>query len=76
MQELTKIYRKGLNTPLTYEACLTVDEAIAWARDYGFRGRLEIHNILKNEDNEVIYAMYFIDEKNKIVGVVFPGMNH
>lgn len=74
MHELTKIYRKGLKTPLTYEACLTVEEAIAWARDYGFRGRLEIHNILVNEDIEVVYAMYFINEENKIVGVVFPTM--
>ena len=75
MQEITTIHRKGKRKPLKINDHLTVEEAITFARDNGFTGRLEIRNSIQEKENVVTYSLYFINEENKITGAVFPFSN-
>lgn len=46
-------------------------DALNFARYLGFNGRVQINEILKM-DTETVTSTIFYDEKNKVVGEIFP----
>lgn len=71
MKETTKIFCKGQEIH-HFNKFVAIKKAVNLTRDNGVADRLEIHYSLMIDNKEIVYAVYMIDKKNKIVCALFP----
>lgn len=71
MQHYTRITaRQGKS--LLFDRHIPIKVAVLLARENGLTERLEIQHFLKETHEEIVYSLYYINEKNKIVCEVHP----
>lgn len=71
MKDVTRVIQKRGKT-LNFEKFITAKKAMLLARESGLEGRLEIQHLIIENQEEVLYSMYSINERNKIVCAVYP----
>ena len=71
MEVITKVLQKD-KLLLEIEDYVDPKKAALLVRERGIVGRLEIRHFIIDQNNETIYSLYGLNEKNKITSAIFP----